>query len=181
MRTIGFRTNILFAIAAAFGVIAALGRPWYGPSAPASDAQMEDLFDGLARAVGEPGGTAGWEALQTSDQMIAGLAVATVALLTLTLVPTLQRHMQPLARWGALATVGVVLYTLVDGPGTTAMAEPRQGLLLALGASLVLLTSAWTVAEAPTRRRVAPKTYTPPPAPAPAVASDEERWGPPQY
>ena len=34
MRTIGFRSNILFAIAAACGVIAALGRPWYGPSVP---------------------------------------------------------------------------------------------------------------------------------------------------
>ena len=86
-----------------------------------------------------------------------------------------------LARWGALATVGVVLYTLVDGPGTTATAEPRHGLLLALAAALVLLSSAWTVAEAPSRRRVAPKTYTPPPAPAPLVGSDDERWGPPQF
>ena len=181
MRTIGFRTNILFAIAAAFGVVAALGKPWYGPSAPASDAQMEDLFGGIARVVTEPGGTAGWDALQTADQLIAGLSVATVALLTLTLVPALRKHMQPLARWGALATVGVLLYALVDRPGTAAMAEPRQGILLALGASLVLLASAWTVAEAPARRRVALKTYTPPPAPAPATISDDERWGPPQF
>jgi hypothetical protein len=181
MRTIGFRTNILFAIAAAFGVIAALGKPWYGPSNAASDAQMEDLFGDLARIVGEPAGTSGWDALQTADQLIAGLAIATVALLTLTFVPTLQRHVQALARWGALATVGVVLYTLVDGPGTTATAEPRHGMLLALAASLVLLTSAWTVAEAPSRRRVAPKAYTPPPAPAPVVGSDDERWGPPQF
>jgi hypothetical protein len=181
MRTIGFRTNILFAVAAAIGIIAALGKPWYGPSNPASDAQMEDLFTDIARIVGESGGTPGWEALQTTDRLIAGLAVATVVLLALTLVPTLQRHMQPLARWAALATVGVVLYALVDGPGTAAMAEPRNGLLLALGASLVLLASAGTVADAPSRRRVAAKTYTPPPAPAPAVASDDERWGPPQF
>jgi hypothetical protein len=181
MRAIGFRTNVLFAIAAAFGVVAALGKPWYGPSAPASDAEMEDLFGGIARIVTEPGGTAGWEALQTADQLIAGLTIGTVALLALTLVPTLQRHVQPLARWSALATVGTVLFTLVDRPGTAAMAEPRQGLLLALAASLVLLTSAWTVAEAPARRRVARKTYTPPPAPAPALGSDDERWGPPQY
>ncbi len=181
MRTIGFRTNVLFAIAAAFGVIAALGKPWYGPSAPASDAEMEDLFGGVARIVTKPDGTPGWEALQTADQLIAGLAVGTVALLILTLLPTLQQHLQPLARWGALATVGVLLYTLVDGPGTAARAEPRQGLLLALAASLVLRASAWTVAEAPARRRVAPKTYTPPPAPAPAAASDEERWGPTQF
>ena len=181
MRTIGFRSNILFAIAAAFGVIAALDRPWYGPRSPSTDARMEDLFSGIGRAVGEPDGTAGWTALQTLDQVIAGLAVVTVVLLAVTLVPALQRQLQPLARWSALATVGVVLYALVDTPGTAAMAEPRNGILLALGASLVLLVSTWTVAAAPARRRVPPKTYTPPPAPAPASAADSERWGPPQF
>jgi hypothetical protein len=181
MRTIGFRSNVLFAIAAAFGVIAALGKPWYGPSAPASDAEMEDLFSNIGRAVGEPGGTAGWDALHTTDQLLAGLAVGTAVLLALTLIPAIQQQLQPLARWGALATVGVVLFTLVDGPGTAAMAEPRQGLLLALGASLVLLASTWTVAAAPARRRVPPKVYTPPAAPAPVAMSDDERWGPPQF
>jgi len=29
MRTIGFRSNVLFIIAAAAGLVAALGRPWY--------------------------------------------------------------------------------------------------------------------------------------------------------
>ena len=50
MRTIGFRSNILFAIAAAFGVIAALGRPWYGPPGKATDAQMEDVLASFGRA-----------------------------------------------------------------------------------------------------------------------------------
>ena len=57
MRTIGFRSNILFAIAAAFGVIASLGRPWYAPSAIAKQqavgelpSQMEDFFNGIGRA-----------------------------------------------------------------------------------------------------------------------------------
>jgi hypothetical protein len=178
MRTIGFRSNVLFAIAAAFGVIAALGKPWYGPSVPASEAEMEDLFSGIARAVGEPGGTSGWEALHRIDQVIAGLSVGTAALLALTLVPALQQHLQPLARWGAMGTVAVVLFTLIDGPGTTAMAEPRNGVLLALLASLVLLASTATVAAAPSRRRVATKPYTPPP---PAPVYDADHWGPPQY
>ena len=29
MRTLGFRTHVLLAVAAAVGVIAALGSPWY--------------------------------------------------------------------------------------------------------------------------------------------------------
>jgi hypothetical protein len=178
MRTIGFRSNVLFAIAAAFGVVAALGKPWYGPTPPASDARMEDLFSGIGRAVGEPGGTTGWTALQTTDKLIAGLAIATAALVAFTLFRSLQRHVQPLARWSALATVGVVLLTLVHDPGTRAMAEARHGLLLGLGASIVLLASTWTVAAAPTRRRSEAKTYTPPP---PAPVYDTDHWGPQQY
>ncbi len=162
MRTIGFRSNVLFAIAAACGVVAALGRPWYGPSAPATDARMEDLLGGVGRALTEPGGTDGWAALQTADRLLAGLAVATVLLLLLALAPALQRPMQALVRWSALATVGVVLVKLIDAPDGAATAEPRHGVFLALAAALVLLASSWTVAAAPARRRTPPRSYTPP-------------------
>jgi hypothetical protein len=178
MRTIGFRSNVLFAIAAACGVIAALGRPWYGPSTPGTDAEMEDLFGGIGRSLTEPQGTDGWTALHTADQLLAGLAVATVLLLVLTLAPALQRHLQPLARWCALATVAVVLVKLVDGPDAAAMSQPRNGIFLALAASLVLLASSWTVAAAPSRKRVPPKSYTPPPAP---VYDNDASYGPPQF
>src|SRR5215207_7491680 len=99
MRTIGFHSNVLFAIAAGFGVIAALGRPWYGPSDPATDAQMEDLFGGIGRSLTESGGTDGWTALATADQLLAGFALLTVVLVLLTLVVAIQRFTQPLARW----------------------------------------------------------------------------------
>jgi uncharacterized membrane protein (UPF0136 family) len=178
MRTIGFRSNILFAIAAAFGVIAALGRPWYGPSAPGTDAEMEDLLGGIGRSLTEPGGTDGWTALHTADQLLAGFAVATVLLLLLTLVPALQRHLQPVTRWCAMAAVAVVLVKLVDGPDAAAMSQPRNGIFLALAASLVLLASTWTVAAAPSRKRVPPKSYTPPPAP---VYDNDASYGPPQF
>jgi hypothetical protein len=178
MRTIGFRSNVLFAMAAAAGLIASLGRPWYGPPATATDAQMEDLFGGVGRAFSEPGGTTGWTALQTADQLVAGLALGTVALLILAMVPALQHHVQPLARWTALAALGVVLVKLVEGPEATALAEPRQGILIALGAAGVLVASAASVAAAPVRRRVPVKTYTPPPAP---VYASDASYGPPQF
>jgi hypothetical protein len=178
MHTIGFRSNILFAIAAACGVIAALGRPWYGPSAPETEGRMEDLGGTIGRALTEPGGTDGWAALNTADQLLAGLAIATVVLLVLALLPSLQRHVQALARWSALATLGVVLVKLVDGPEGAAMDEPRNGLFLALAASLILVASSWTVAAAPSRRRTPPKSYTPPPAP---VYDPDANYGPPQY
>jgi hypothetical protein len=178
MRTIGFRSSILVAIAAACGVIAALGQPWYGPTATPTHARMEDLFNGIGRAFSESGGTTGWAALETADTLIAGLAAGTVFLLLLALAPPLQIQVQALARWTALATFAVIVVKLIDEPGSNALREPRQGVLVALGAAAVLVVSTMTVAAAPSRKRKPTKTYTPPPAPTYAPDSS---YGPPQY
>jgi hypothetical protein len=179
MRTIGFRSNILFAIAAACGVIAALGRPWYGAAVPSPEgSQMEKRWTDLGRSVTDPDGVDGWTALQTADKLLAGLAAATVLLLVLALVPALQVHVRALARWCAFATVAVVVVKMVDVPGAASTNELRNGAFLALGAALVLLASAWTVAAAPARRRTPPKSYTPPPPPA---YDRDASYGPPQF
>jgi hypothetical protein len=186
MRTIGFRSNILFAIAAAFGVVASLGRPWYGPSPAAVKhqavgelpSQMEDFFSGIGRAFSNGDGTTGWVALETADKLIVGLAIGTVVLLVLTLAPPLQIHVQALARWTSLATFGVIAVKLIDEPGANVLHEPRQGVMVALGSAAVLVASALTVASAPQRRKAVKKTYTPPPAPTYAPDSS---YGPPQY
>jgi hypothetical protein len=186
MRTIGFRSNILFAIAAAFGVVASLSRPWYALAPrPAGTqdigqlpSQMEDFFNGIGRAFSEPRGTTGWVALQTADHVVAGLAVATVVLLVLALVPAIQRHVQDLARWTALATFAVVLFKLFDEPGANRLHEPRYGVLVALGSAGVLVASAMTVANAPIRRRAEIQTYTPLPAPD---YKPDSSYGPPQF
>ena len=178
MRTIGFRSNILFAIAAAVGVIAALGRPWYGQSTAPTDARMEDLFAGIGRAFTATGGTSGWDALESADTLIAGLAAGTVLLLILTMVPPLQVHVQVLARWSGIATFGVVAVKLIDEPGSNAFSEPRHGLLIALASAAVLVASSMTVAAAPKRRPAAVKPYTPPPAP---TYGPDSSYGPPQF
>lgn len=173
MRTIGFRSNVLFAIAAAFGIIAALDRPWYGVSPAAAQdragetpAHMEDFFSGIGRAFSNSEGVTGWVALESADRLIAGLAVATVLLLVLAMVPAMQRHVQVLARWSALATLGVIAVKLIDEPGGNSLMEPRQGLMIALGSAAVLVASSMTIADAPARRR-AVKRFVPPPPPAP--------------
>jgi hypothetical protein len=186
MRTIGFRSNILFAIAAAIGLVAALGQPWYGPSPAAKKTQavgelptqMEDFLNGIGRAFTAHGGTTGWDALDRADMLIAGLAVATVSLLLLTLVPALQVHLGALARWTSIAAFGVIAVKLIDEPGSNRFAEPRYGLMVALLAAAVLVASTLTVAAAPARRKTEPKAYTPPPAP---VHAPESTWGPTQF
>jgi hypothetical protein len=171
MRTIGFRSNILFAIAAAIGVIAALGRPWYAPAVAGDDnAQMESLLSGIGRAFTEPDGRTGWDSFTKAD--------ATVVLLVLAMLPAIQLHVQALARWTGLAAFGIVVVKLFDEPGANAGVEPRYGLLIALLAAGVLVASAMTVAAAPSRRKQEVRTYTPPPAPEHAP---ESSWGPTQY
>ena len=81
MRTIGFRANVLFIVAAAFGLVAALGRSWYGPGAgrPAEDAgrRRPGRSRGLparARVHRARAGTTGWDAFTRMDSMLAALA-----------------------------------------------------------------------------------------------------------
>ena len=188
MRTIGFRSNILFAIAAAFGIIASLGRPWYGSSPAAADDRavgeiphtMEEFFTGIGRSFSNSDGMTGWIALETADSLIAGLAVATVLLLVLTMAASLQMRVQVLARWTALATLGVIVVKLFDEPGANSSTEPRQGLLIALGSALVLVASSMTVAAAPHRSREPVRRFVAPPPPL--VPSDADAdYGPTQY
>jgi hypothetical protein len=178
MRTIGFRSNILFAIAAAFGVVASLGRPWYGRSPAPTDAQMEDFFNGIGRAFSTTGGRSGWDSLDNADNIIAGLAIATVVLLLLALSPAIQRPMQSLARVTSIATLAMVLVKLFDEPGANSVMEPRQGVLLASACAAVLVACTMTVASAPVRRSRPAKTYTPPPAP---TYGSDSSYGPQQY
>ena len=57
MRTLGFRTHVLLALAAAVGVVAALARPWYAPAIPAPAADLDGplytLTDTIDRWLGE--------------------------------------------------------------------------------------------------------------------------------
>ena len=72
MRTLGFRTHVLLAVAAAVGVIAALARPWYAAAPPAATAAdgvgsihgpVDSLAAGIERWISETAGTTGWDAL----------------------------------------------------------------------------------------------------------------------
>jgi hypothetical protein len=127
---------------------------------------MEDFFSGIGRAFTNTDGMTGWDALQSADRLIAGLAVASVLLLVLAMVPALQGQVQVLARWSALATLGVIAVKLIDEPGVNSLLEPRQGLMIALGSAAVLVASSMTIAAAPVRHRPV-KRFVPPPPPAP--------------
>jgi len=178
MRTLGYRTHILLAVAAAAALIATLGRPWYGVP-PVLDAEeekaigelhgpVERLTEAVSRWASETAGTAGWDVLGTWGLVLAGLAGLAAAGALGCLLPGLQGVAREALRYGGLACLALVLWKLFDTPGPNADLEPRYGVFAALGAALLLVTSGAPVASAPlqSRRRPAPAHVAPAAPPA---------------
>jgi hypothetical protein len=176
MRTLGFRTHVLLAVAGAVGVIYSLARPWYAaqPPPPKEDTAgigdihgpLNQFFDGAKRWASGTDGLSGWQALDHWAQMIAAMAaVAVVGSLLCLFVPRLQTLGRDLTRYGSLAALAIIGWKLVDPPGDNGTWELRIGALLAGLFAIVLFTCASGVANAPQRRRVAQRTFQPPPPP----------------
>jgi hypothetical protein len=175
MRTLGFRTHVLLAVAAAVGVIAALARPWYASAPPAVAGEngagslqgpVDSLAAGMERWVGQAEGATGWDALGVWSTVIAALAVVTAAGALGCMVPALQGVAREALRYAAFACAGVVIWKLVDTPGPNAELELRFGAFVAAAAAIIAFSSGASVASKPLRHRmVAPAGYTPPPPP----------------
>lgn len=163
MRTFGFRTHVLFAVAAAVGVIAALGRPWYAASPQAVEERtgMRGLLDGQAggfkagveRLISESGGTTGWDALGTWGTVIGVLAAFSAACALCCLVPAAHGVAREGVRYGAFACFAIIVWKLVDTPGDNLALELRFGSLVAAGAALAAFTSGTAIASTSLRRR----------------------------
>ena len=180
MRTLGFRTHVLLAIAGAIGVLYSLTRPWYAaaPPAKADDPNIGDIhgplnqfFEGAKRWASGGEGVSGLQALDHWGHVIAAMAaVAVLGALLCVAAPRLQALGRDLARYGSLAALAIVAWKLVDPPGDNGAWELRVGALLAGLFAIVLVTCASGVANAPLRRKIPQRTFSPPPAP-PAYGS----------
>jgi hypothetical protein len=173
MRTIGFRSNILFIIAAAAGLMAALGRPWYAPTpaitpeeARIGDVQgpVEQFFSRLAREFSTDTGTTGWHAFSTTDTILTVLAVIAVVTALGTLVPSIQQPCREVLRLVTLAMLGIVVVKLANTPDTHGLVERRQGAWIALGVTGIMASSANTIYNAPLVRKKRKLLYETPPA-----------------
>jgi hypothetical protein len=163
MRTLGFRTHALLAVAAAIGVLAALAEPWYAPAPPAvQDPQraigslhgpVDGLSAGIGRWISETSGTSGWDALGTWGTVLAALAALTALGALGCLVSGLQGVAREVLRYSALAVFGIAVWKLIDTPGPNEAMEPRFGAFVATAAALIAVTSGSAVAAAPLKRR----------------------------
>jgi hypothetical protein len=177
MRTLGFRTHVLLAIAGAIGVLYSLTRPWYAaaPAPPKEDdagigdihGPLNQFLDGTRRWISGSDGTTGLESLDHWGQAIGAMALVAAVGVLLCLSPRLQVLGRDLARYGALFGMGLIAWKLVDPPGANEALELRVGALLSGLFSLVLFTCASAVANAPMRKKIPQRTYqAPPPPPA---------------
>jgi hypothetical protein len=164
MRTIGLRSNVLFILAAAFGLVAALGRPWYArpPVAGVADTSagsvpgpVEGFFTQLAREVSTTGGTTGWDAFSRTDTILVALVAITVVSALGALAPGIERPSRELLRLVTLAMLGVVVVKLVNTPDAGGLEERRQGVWIALGVTGIMAASASHLYSAPLVRRKA--------------------------
>src|SRR5829696_4870270 len=125
MRTLGFRTHVLLAIAGAIGVLYTLGRPWYGGALPGKTEDemrigeihgpLNSFSDGVKRWMGADG-VSGWQALDHWGQMVAAMAVVAVIGSLACVTPGLQGLGRDFARYGALAALAIVAWKLLDPP-----------------------------------------------------------------
>jgi hypothetical protein len=179
MSTNAFRTNVLFALASAAGLVYSLGRPWYAPVPAPSDPHagvgelpgtVEQFLAGLARSVTRDDGVTAWQALGTADTGLAALAGIVGLCALAALVPSLQRPASSGAQVASLIALGWVIVQLYDQPVGREAVEMRVGGWLALIGAGVTVFSSLHLAAAPVRHRgrapAKPPAYQAPVAPA---------------
>jgi hypothetical protein len=173
MRTIGFRSNVLFIIAAAVGLIAALGRPWYAHTPVQTPEEVrigdvqgpvEQFFSRLAREFTNEGGTTGWVAFHTTDTILTALVVIAIVTALGSMISAFEQPCREILRLVTLATLGIVVVKLANTPDGVGLVERRQGAWIALGVAGIMASSASTLYNAPlTRHKKARPLYDTPP------------------
>ena len=191
MRTIGSRSNVLFILAAAFGLIAALGRPWYarGPAASIDESAfgsvpspVEGAFTRLSREIATTGGTTGWAAFSTTDTILVALLAIAVVTAIGSLMPGIEQPSREVLRIVTLAMLGIVVVKLVNTPDSAGLIERRQGAWIALGVTGIMASSAAALYSMPLARRKRGPTLVErpmPEAPPRSTAFDVPAYTPP--
>jgi hypothetical protein len=168
MHQLTHRTNLLLACLTAIATAAALRLPWFAAATPPSDpdggASIEDMSAAVGRWFSE-GGMSGEQMLTTSQTLLVNVALATVVLSGLFLVPVLRPWVRDVLRVVPLVAPFVVLLALLNPPGANASIEPRWGIFATLALTALMASSAWNAAGMPNRRAATP-AYAPPAPPS---------------
>ena len=161
MRTLSTSSKLLAFAAAALGVIASLGLPWFAAS-PAAEAKQagltrineptEKFFGGIERWLTASDGVSAHERFASADialMVLAALAVLGAALAAVKGGELAGRRIMQLA---ALAILGLVAVKLVQLAATDDLVEARHGAVLAVACAAVMTLTAAHVAQQKLRR-----------------------------
>jgi hypothetical protein len=158
MRTIGFRSNVLFIIAASVGLLASLGRPWYATAPVLTPEEVrigqvqgpvEQFFSRLAREFTTEHGTTGWDAFSSTDTILTVLVAIAIVTALGSMIAGIEQPCREILRLVTLAMLGIVVVKLVNTPDEAGLVERRQGAWIALGVTGIMASSAATLYAAP--------------------------------
>ena len=164
MRTLSTSSKLLAYIAAALGVVAAVGLPWFAAS-PAAEAKRDEagyitldgpvdaFFGGVWRWISAADGVSASERFAGADMALlalAGLGVLAAALASVRFGERLGRTLMQLA---ALAIGVLTAVKLVQIAATDELVEARRGAVIAMSCSVIMLMTAGHVAQQKLRRR----------------------------
>jgi hypothetical protein len=188
MRTLGFRTHVLLALAAAVGLVASLSRPWYAATPPPVESTghigdingpLTGFWAGVERWISANGGSTAWDSLDYVAIALAAMAALAGLGALASLWPRTQVMGREAVRYGSLVAAGIVIWRMVDSPGPNDAMELRYGAFVALGTALMLVSCGSEIGNSPLRGRRKPAPYTAPPAPAVPVYDTGSSTGPP--
>lgn len=165
MRTLSTTSKLLAFAAAALGVVASLGLPWFAAS-PAAEVKQKGLtrineptekfFGGVERWLTASDGVSAHERFATADIVLMALAAIAVLGAGLAVV----KGGELVGRWimqaAAVAILGLVAVKLVQIAATDDLVEARHGAVLAVGCGGVMLLTAAHVAQQKLKRKPPP-------------------------
>jgi hypothetical protein len=161
MRTLSTGPKLLAYVVAALGVMAALGRPWFGPSPqahapeaglPTLEGPVNAFFGGIWRHLSEPAGTSAFEQFATADIAVLVLVALGIVGAGMALLPGAETAGRWLMRAAALAVLCVIVAKVVHLAGTNELVEARRGAVAGSLCAALMLFSALSVSRQKLRR-----------------------------
>lgn len=163
VRTLSVSSKLLAFAAAALGVAASLGLPWFGVSPQRPDAaggrtlaEAGSFFEGVRRWLTETQGISGHAAFTAADTALTALVAAAIVGAVLAAMQGLEMAGRRIMQSTALVTLALVAYKILEVAATDPAVEARRGAVLAAACAAVMAVTASHVAQQKLRR-------TPPP------------------
>jgi hypothetical protein len=161
MRTLSTGPKLLAYVAAALGVVAALGMPWFGPSPeakapeaglPTLEGPVNAFFGGVWRHVSEPSGATAYERFAMADIAVLVLVAIGVTGAGLALLKGAETAGRWLMRTAAFAALCVIVVKVVQVAGVDGLVETRRGAVAGSLCAALMLFSALSVSRQKLRR-----------------------------